>query len=131
MADLSDYSAQRITDWVTGNANMPATTTRYAGLYNGDPQSGGTEVTTTIRAAGRVAITPDMASSDSSGNAANDGVIDFGNADAGATITHIGISDASSAGNLISSDSLAAGTQVVTAGNAVNIPVGDLTFASS
>ena len=129
--DLSDYAAQQLTDWITGVDSMPAATTRYAALFNGDPQGAGSEVTTTIRPAGRVAITSDMTAADSSGNSSNDAAIDFGDADAGATVTHIGIYDAASGGNLIASDAIASGSQAISAGNAVSIPIGDLDVASA
>ena len=129
MADLSDYTRQKLTDWITGKASMPATTTRYVGLWDGDPKAGGTEVTTTIRAAGRLALSATAA--DSQGNASNSLEVNFGDAAGAASVSYVGIHDASSAGNLITADALSGGTQEITAGTPVVFAAGELVFACS
>lgn len=134
MADLPDAIRNEIVDWIIGKGDpAPVAGTRYVALFNGDPQGAGTEITTTIRVAGRLAITASMeaAGDTSAGEASSDTEIDFGNAAGGATITHLAIYSAATAGTLLASDALTGGDQVVTAGNPVKIPVGDLTVTVS
>lgn len=125
MGEFTDFSANEMVDWLTGKAAPVAIGTRYLALFNGDPQGAGTEVTATIRPAGRLAITASMAVAASAG-AANTSVIDFGAAAAGATITHYAIFDAASGGNLLGSDALTGGSQTVSAGNPVAFAAGAL-----
>lgn len=135
MADFTDGTRNEIVDWVIGKADpAPVAGIRYVALFNGDPQGAGTEVTTTIRTAGRVAITTAMevAGTTTPGQSSNTAEIDFGAAAAGSTgtqITHIAIYDAQTAGTLLASDALTGGTQTVTEGNPVKIPVGSLTVS--
>jgi len=131
MPDIADGVLNDLVDWLIGKADPPSTGTRYVALFDGDPQGAGSEVTTTIRPSGRVAITSSMesAGATNTGESSSTADIDFGNADAGATVTHIAIYDAASAGNLLASDSLTGGSQTVTAGNPVKIPSGDLTVS--
>ena len=133
MPDIADATLNDLVDWLVGKADPPATGTRYAALFDGDPQGSGSEVTTTIRPSGRVAITSSMedAGATNTGESASTADIDFGNADSGATVTHIAIYDAASGGNLLMSDALTGGSQTVTAGNPVKIPSGDLTVSIS
>lgn len=123
---LSSYSTQRFTDWLVGNASMPAAGTRFLALFNGDPEGAGTEVTTTIRPAGRVAITSDMSAADSNGESTNSSEIDFGSADAGATVTHLAIYDAVSSGNRLVSSARTGGSIVIETDQNVTIPISDL-----
>jgi hypothetical protein len=131
MADIAEAALNDLVDWLIGKGDPPSTGTRYVALFDGDPQGSGTEVTTTIRTAGRVAITSDMeaAGTTNPGEASSTGDIDFGNAAGGATVTHIAIYDAASSGNLLASDALTGGDQTVTTGNPVKIPSGDLTVS--
>lgn len=124
-SELSTYLANEILDWFKG-ANMPsAPTAAYIALFNGDPTAtgtGGTEVTSTIRPAGRVAVTFGAITSRQITNSAD---VDFGTADAGASVTHAAIFDAATAGNLLSYTALDT-PRVVTAADPVLIPIGDL-----
>jgi hypothetical protein len=133
MPDIADAILNDLVDWLVGKDDPPAIGTRYAALFDGDPQGSGTEVTTDIRPSGRVAITSDMetAGTTNDGKSSSTADIDFGNADSGATVTHIAIYDAASGGNLLMSDVLTGGSQTVTAGNPVKIPSGDLTVSIS
>lgn len=97
-SELSNYSANAFLNWLRGSAFPSAPTDVYMALFNGNPTSGGTEVTTTIRAAGRVAIDYDVVASRAIENASD---IDFGEAAGGATVTFLGVYDAASGGNLL------------------------------
>ena len=60
MAGLSDYSAQALINWATGNRSMPATANRFLALFTTAPTSdagtGGTEVSTSGTAYARVQV---------------------------------------------------------------------------
>lgn len=125
-SELSNYMANAVLEWVAGT-NMPTAPTSYIALFNGDPTpagTGGTEVTTTIRPAGRLAVTwGDPASRQIS----NDANVDFGTADANATVTHAAIFDAASGGNMLLFSPLD-NTRTIVAGDPVVIPIGDARF---
>lgn len=134
MADIPVGIRNEMVDWLIGKADpVPASGTRYVALFDGDPQGAGSEVTTTIRSAGRLAITGAMevAGTTNPGEASTTSDIDFGNAEGDASVSHLAIYDAASGGTLLASDALTGGTQSVTAGNPVKIPAGDLTVTIS
>src|SRR6478735_6639217 len=106
MSGNSTYLGNAVLNWVKGSAMPTAPSSVYVGLFNGDPTdtgSGGTEVTTTIRPAGRVASTFGSVSSKSM---ANNATVNFGTASGSATVTHFGVFDASSAGNMLGSNAV-------------------------
>lgn len=119
----STYTKDYLVNWMTGKASFPAKTDRYMALFNGDPQGAGAEVTGTIRPAGRIDFTSLMADA-SSGSAANTSIINYGSAAAGATVSHTAAFDDASAGHLLCSHALTGGTQNITTGNPVYIPIG-------
>ena len=134
MPDIADGILDQLVDWIVGKSDpVPASGTRYVALFDGDPQGSGSEVTTTIRPSGRLAITSSMedAGTTNTGESSSTADIDFGNADSGATVSHIAIYDSASGGTLLASDALTGGTQTVTAGNPAKIPSGDLTISIS
>ena len=101
MANASNYFEGQIANWLRGTAFAAAPASIFVGLFNGDPTdtgSGGTEVTTTIRVAGRVAVT---LGAPSDGVMTNSAEVTFGTAAGAATVTHYGIYDAASGGNLL------------------------------
>lgn len=131
MAGKSNYLENLILNWALNAAAMPsAPATTYVGLFNGDPLDtglGGTEVTSTIRVAGRVAASFGTPVTNTGANTIeNDSIVDFGVAAGDATITHFGIFDAASSGNLLYSSGLTGGTQNIEADNLVSFPVGAL-----
>lgn len=124
---LSNYTENAILNWFKGSTFPAAPAAIYVALFNGDPGesgSGGTEVTTTIRAAGRPSV---AFGAISSGAISNSGIVDFGSAAGGATVTHFGLYDASSAGNLLASAALTTSRTVVS-GNAVTFAAGALSL---
>jgi hypothetical protein len=130
-SDLSKYLGNKLCLWLAGVDMPTAPVAIYAALFNGDPKAAGTEVTTTIRAAGRVAVDWDTIADDGTDNAiTNATATDFGNADAGATVSHVALYDAASAGNLIASKTVVGGPLTVVAGAAVKFLAGDLTMTA-
>ena len=101
MAALSDYAEKLILDWMmtTGSATRP--TSWYIALFTAAPSDsgGGTEVTGSGYA--RQSVTFDAGSSPG-GTTQNSGAVSF-TASGGnfGTVTHIGIFDAVSGGNLL------------------------------
>lgn len=127
MAGLSTYLANAVLNWLKSTAMPSDPANTYIALFDGDPTdagSGGTEVTATIDATGRKAVTWGSIASKKMSNSAD---VDFGTADGGADITHIGLFDASTSGNMLASFELAT-PRTVTAGDPVKFATGDLVF---
>jgi len=125
MGELTDATKNTLIDWVTGKTTPATVATRYVALYNGDPQGAGSEVTTTIRLAGRVDLTAAMGVA-GTGVATNSALIDFGSAAGSATVSHFAVMDAASAGNVLASDVITGGSQSVSTGNSVSFAIGSL-----
>lgn len=123
MSNASNYLENAICNVFRGTSITGVTP--YVALFDGDPGedgSGASEVTTTLRPAGRVAVT---FGAPTNGVISNSADVDFGDADAGATVAGFGIYDAASAGNLLAYGSLT--SQAITAGNPVKFSTGNLT----
>lgn len=123
---FSDYLENALLNHLRGSAySVPAGL--YIGLFSsaeGDA-GGGTEVTTTIRPAGRVATTFGAAAG---GSMSNNAIADFGVSAGAATVSYFGVFDAASAGNLLFAGPVTT-TLSVTAGINVSWPVGSLVVA--
>ncbi len=121
---FSNYAETAICNWIRNNAAMPAQAQPYCALFSDDPgeAGGGTEVTATIRPAGRVAITFDAPAD---GVMVNSAEVDFGAAAVGATVTHFAIFDAASDGNMLMYAELDA-PRTIAAADPVKFPVGAL-----
>ena len=128
-SDMSKYLGNQLARWLAGNDLDVAPAAIYAALFDGDPKVAGTEITTTIRAAGRVAYAPDTIAEDGVDNVlANVSDVDFGNSAGDATLSYVAIYDAATLGNLLFSKALTGGPFDVTTGTAVKFPAGDMTF---
>ena len=130
MAALSDHAEKLLLDWMmtTGSATRP--TAWYVGLFTAAPSDsgGGTEVSGSGYA--REAVTF-AAASTPGGTTSNTGDVDFTAAGGNwGTITHIGIFDASSSGNLLWHGSMTA-SKIVNDGDTLQFSTGniDLTIA--
>lgn len=127
----STYLETQLTNWIKGTTMPAAPAAVFVALFNGDPTpagTGGTEVTTTIRTAGRVAVT---FGAFSGGLMSNSAIVNFGNAVAGATVTHFAVFDAASAGNMLGSAALSSGSQVISTGNPVAFAIGSLVWGEA
>lgn len=125
-SDLSTYFGNKIIRWLAGNAMPTAPAALYLALYNGDPKSGGVEVTTTINAGGRIAATFGVPAVGTTNTMTTTADADFGAAAGGATVTHVAVCDAQSAGNILASKTV--GNNTVNAGQDVKFSAGNLTF---
>ncbi len=130
MSGNSTYLAQAVLNWTRGTAMPTAPAALYVALFNGDPTdagTGGTEVTTSVRTAGRVAATFGAPSGKSMANSA---AVSFGNAaNAVGSVTHFAVFDAASGGNMLGSNSLGSGAGAISAGAAVSFATGALTWS--
>jgi len=130
MAALSDHAEALLLDWLMTNGTATRPTAWYVGLFTAAPSDagGGTEVSTGGYA--RQSVTFDAASSPG-GTTSNSGAVTFtaSGGDYG-TVTHIGIFDASTSGNLLWHGALTA-SKTVADGDTLEFSAGniDLTLA--
>lgn len=128
-SDLSKFLGNAVARWLAGNAMPTAPTQIYLALFNGDPKAAGTEITTTVRAAGRLPVDWDAIASDGVDNTiVNDAVVDFGDAEGAATLTHVCAMDAASGGNKLASRAVPGGTIAIAEGTGVKFNIGDVNF---
>lgn len=124
MAGKSDYLENALLDHVLRNTAYTSPTTVYVGLYTAAPTDagGGTEVS-----GGGYAREAATFGAASGGSISNSAIVDFGTTTgAWGTVTHFGIFDAETAGNLLYWDALTA-EKVIGNGDPVSFPIGDLT----
>lgn len=126
-SDLSTYLGNKIARWLGGVAMPTAPTDIWIALFDGNPKSGGTEVTTDVRAAGRVAAVWTVPASGVVNVLTSSTDTDFGTSDGPTDITHVAAFDAASSGNLLASKPLGA-PQSVILGTPVKFNTADLTF---
>lgn len=134
MSGKSNYLEDKVLNWALKAVAMgTAPAAVYVSLHVGDPTdagTGGTEVTATIRAAGRVAATFGSITTAAGANAiANSAEVDFGDADGSVTgVSHFGIWDNATpgSGNMLYSNALTGGAQDISAGTQVSFAIGDL-----
>lgn len=130
MAALSDYAEKLLLDFLMTSGTATRPTAWYVALYTAAPSDsgGGTEVSTGGYA--RQSVSFDAASSPG-GTTSNSGEVSFTatGADYG-TVTHMGIFDASSGGNLLWHGALTA-SKTIADGDTLTFAVGniDLTMA--
>lgn len=125
MSGFSTYLSDAILNWVKSTAFPSDPAAIYCALFDGDPLddvSGGTEVTTTVRAAGRVAITFGAVTGKTIANSAD---VDFGPSDGACDVDHVAIFDASSAGNMLFSFPIVTPKSIAVS-TPVKFPTGDL-----
>lgn len=132
MSALSDYLENALINHIFRNTDFTRPANIYVALYTAAPgdSGGGTEVSGGSYA--RVAIATGASSAwnaASGGATANTGVATFPTATANwGTVTHIGLLDASTAGNLLFHGALTA-SKVVNSGDIFRINAGDLDVA--
>jgi hypothetical protein len=130
---MSVYLGNKLCNWLNG-VDMPPGLTDGAcvGLFNGNPKTGGTEVTTSVRPLGRVAIDFEALTDDTDNTLVNTTDTDFGNS-AGdvASIDYVAVFDGplpSPPANLLFSKALPGGPYAITTGAPVKFLAGDLSF---
>jgi hypothetical protein len=123
MAALSQYLEQALLDHVLRNTAYTSPSTVYLALYESDPLSGGTEVSGGSYARQSVSFDAPSASGDQS-TVANSADVTFSDMPS-TTVTHVGILDASSSGNLLLGGALTS-SRTVSSGDPVTVLAGEL-----
>lgn len=124
MAELSNYLENKLLDHVLRNVSYTSPTTVYVGLYTSDPQddNSGTEVSGGSYARQILDVT-----TATGGIVTSDADVTFPQATGNwGTITHIGLLDALSSGNLLMHTPLTT-SKLIEIGDILKIPVGSLT----
>ena len=121
---FSNYLETELLDHVFTNTAYTAPSTLYLALFTSNPaeDASGTEVTTSGTAYARQTVTFTV----SGDTATTDAAVEFPTATANyGTVSHVGIYDASSAGNLIAYAALTTSKAIET-GDVFRVPAGDL-----
>lgn len=123
-SNKSNYLENKVLDHVLKNTAFTQPANLYLALYTSDPgeTDAGTEVTGGSYARQTVAF-----GAASGGSASNSGAVSFSGMPA-ATVTHLGIRDASSGGNLLYYAALTT-PLTVTSGSIVNFAIGAITVS--
>lgn len=122
MAALSDYLEDALLNHVLRNVAYTSPTTVYVALFSTDPTDAGSGTEVSGGSYARQAATFGAPSGGASSNSAQ---IDFTDMPA-ETVTHVGIFDASTSGNLLFHGSLTA-SKTTNAGDTLTISASDLT----
>jgi len=126
-SDLSTYFGNKIARWIAGNAMPTEPADVFVALFDGNPKASGTEVTTTVDATGRKAVSWAALISGTGNVLESDVDVDFGLSDGACDIDYVGLFDASSSGNLLMSKILPAPIAVII-GTPVKLLAGDIVF---
>ncbi len=122
MSAFSNYLENKVLDHVFGGNAYSAPGTLYLALYTSDPgdDNSGTECSGTSYARQTIAFTV------TNDTASNTSAVEFPTAgSAWGTITHVGILDALTSGNLLAHGALTA-SKVVAQGDVFRVPASDL-----
>jgi hypothetical protein len=128
MSAMSDYLENEILDHILGTGAYTMPTTVYVGLSTGsfNDDNSGTELTGNGYA--RKAIVFGAAAS---GTASNSAAVEFSAATGSwGTVSHFGLFDASSAGNLLIHGALTA-SKVIETGDILKIAIGDMDITAA
>ena len=122
MSAFSDYLENKVLDHVFGGNAYSAPGTLYLALYTSDPgdDNSGTECSGTAYARQTIAFTV------TADTASNTSAVEFPTAGSSwGTITHVGILDALTSGNLLAHGALTS-AKTVASGDVFRVPAGDL-----
>ena len=128
MSAMSDYLENEILDHILGTGAYTMPSTVYVGLSTGsfNDDNSGTELTGNGYA--RESISFGAAAS---GTASNSGAVEFSAATGSwGTVSHFGLFDASSSGNLLIHGALTA-SKVIDTGDILKIAVGDMDITAA
>tara|TARA_Y100000592_G_C5234071_1_gene205248 strand:- start:45 stop:452 length:408 start_codon:yes stop_codon:yes gene_type:complete len=131
MSEASDYVENQILNCYLNQTNITAPTNIYVGLHTADPTDAGSgaEVSTSGTGYGRIEITDKFGTASGTGGSVSSNADITGFTANGAnwgTITHIGIYDASTSGNLLFHTALDS-SATVNDGDSFQISSGNLT----
>jgi len=100
MSELSDYLENAVLNLTLNGTAFTAISTPYLALFTADPTDAGTGAEATWTGYARQSMSFATASG-TGGSISTDAAITFPATDASVTITHLGIMDAATAGNLL------------------------------
>jgi hypothetical protein len=123
MSDMSTYLGNDLLNWIKGVSFAAAPANVYAALYNGDPDSAGSELTGTINLTRQIIAWGSV----SARALSNSAEVNFGTANASGTATYVVLYDAATAGNELSKKLIT--TASITSGEKVAIAIGALTLS--
>lgn len=124
MAEFSNYLENAIIDAVLRNTSYTSPTTVYVGLFTTDPTDAGSGTEVSGGSYARTAVT---FSAPSNGVTSNSADVEFPQATASwGSVTHIGLHDAASGGNLLFHTVLDT-TKTIDSGDIFKIASGNLT----
>ncbi len=128
MSAMSDYLENEILDHILGTGAYTMPSTVYVGLSTGsfNDDNSGTELTGNGYARESIAF-----AAAASGTASNSGAVEFSAATGSwGTVSHFGLFDASSSGNLLIHGALTA-SKVIETGDILKIAVGDMDITAA
>lgn len=123
MAEMSNYLENALINATLRNTSYTSPATVYVGLYTSDPTDANTGTEVSGGSYARVAVT---FGSPSNGVSTNSADVEFAQATGSwGTVTHLGILDASSSGNLLYHTALTA-SKAIDTGDIFKITTGNL-----
>jgi len=123
MAEMSNYLENALINATLRNTSYTSPSTVYVGLFTTDPTDAGTGTEVSGGSYARVAVT---FGAPSNGVSTNSGAVEFAQATASwGTVTHIGILDASTSGNLLYHSPLDV-SKAIDTGDIFKIAIGSL-----
>jgi hypothetical protein len=134
MSGLTNYGENAFLNFL-GNASALSTlTSLYVSLHKGDPTdtgAAGLDVTTQVRAAGRVAVSFGAPVSNTGANTmSNDAIVDYGvAANAVDDLTHFALWDAQTGGNMWMVGDITGAPVDVALGAPTKLPVGSIVLS--
>lgn len=125
MSDTSTYVGDKLLNWLNGTTMGTAPAAVYASLWNGDPDSAGSEVTGTINLTSQ-AVTFGSVSARAMSNS---GDITFGTANSTGTVTYVVLADNATYGSGHQLCKKSISSAAISAGLVVKILTGNLTLS--
>lgn len=133
MSATSDYLENKVLDHILGGADYTRPAIVYLAFYTAAPNDGGGGTEVTGGSYARPAVTNNATNfpSASGGTKSNGTAIVFPTATAGwGTVTHFGVFDAVTGGNLLFHGALTA-SKLVEAGDTPSYPIGAMVFTAA
>lgn len=130
MSALSDYLENELLDHIVGAASFTPPANLFFAAFTTDPTDAGTGTEASGGSYARVSVTNNLTNfpAASAGSKSNANAITFPEATASwGTISHVGIYDASTAGNLLWHGALTT-SKAIGSGDTLSFAAGDLTF---
>ena len=127
-AFVATVTSNVMLQWLNGNATPAAAATRYLSIWNGDPQGAGSEVINTVTGSStRPSVA--FAAASAASTASNADVTFTTNASGSATVDHVALHTAATAGSVMASCSVT--SKSITSGDSLKVLSGNCTLSIS